>query len=81
MDKLQTMSEALIKYETIDEEQIKDIMAGRAPKPPAARLGRFCLTPTPRGPSARRPAPPLADRRRVSTRFQSPKGVRPPGRT
>ena len=26
---------ALIKYETIDEQQIKDIMAGRAPKPPA----------------------------------------------
>ena len=28
------MAEALIKYETIDEEQIKDIMAGSAPKPP-----------------------------------------------
>jgi cell division protease FtsH len=24
-----------MKYETIDEQQIKDIMAGRAPKPPA----------------------------------------------
>ena len=34
MDKLQTMSEALIKYETIDEEQIKDIMEGRVPRPP-----------------------------------------------
>ena len=29
------MSEALIKYETIDEGQIKDIMEGRDPKPPA----------------------------------------------
>ena len=29
------MAEALIKYETIDEKQIKDIMAGKAPKPPA----------------------------------------------
>jgi cell division protease FtsH len=30
------MSEALIKYETIDEEMIKDIMEGRAPRPPSA---------------------------------------------
>ena len=34
MDKLQSMSEALIKYETIDEEMIKDIMEGRTPRPP-----------------------------------------------
>ena len=34
-DKLDAMASALIKYETIDENQIKDIMAGRAPKPPA----------------------------------------------
>ena len=34
MDKLQAMSEALIKYETIDEEQIKDIMEGTVPRPP-----------------------------------------------
>jgi len=34
-DKLDAMAQALIKYETIDEQQIKDIMAGRAPKPPA----------------------------------------------
>jgi len=34
-DKLDAMAAALIKYETIDENQIKDIMAGRAPKPPA----------------------------------------------
>ena len=32
---LDAMAAALIKYETIDENQIKDIMAGRAPKPPA----------------------------------------------
>jgi cell division protease FtsH len=35
LDKLHIMAEALVKYETIDETQIKDIMAGRAPKPPA----------------------------------------------
>ena len=29
------MAAALMKYETIDEEQIKDIMAGREPRPPA----------------------------------------------
>jgi len=31
---LHKMAEALIKYETIDEQQIKDIMEGREPKPP-----------------------------------------------
>jgi len=35
MDKLHTMAQALIKYETIDQEQIKDIMQGREPRPPA----------------------------------------------
>ena len=33
-DKLKLMAEALIKYETIDSEQIKDIMAGKVPRPP-----------------------------------------------
>ena len=28
------MAKALIKYETIGEEQIKDIMEGREPRPP-----------------------------------------------
>jgi cell division protease FtsH len=34
-DKLDVMAAALLKYETIDEQQIKDIMDGRDPKPPA----------------------------------------------
>ncbi len=34
MDKLHTMSEALMKYETIDAEQIEDIMAGRPAREP-----------------------------------------------
>ena len=34
LEKLHMMAEALIKYETIDEQQIKDIMAGREPRPP-----------------------------------------------
>jgi cell division protease FtsH len=35
IDKLHMMAKALIKYETIDDEQIKDIMDGREPRPPA----------------------------------------------
>jgi cell division protease FtsH len=35
MDKLHTMADALIKYETIDKEQIDDIMAGRQARSPA----------------------------------------------
>jgi cell division protease FtsH len=34
-DKLDVMAAALLKFETIDEQQIKDIMDGRDPKPPA----------------------------------------------
>ena len=35
MDKLHTMADALVKYETIDLDQINDIMDGRPPRPPA----------------------------------------------
>jgi cell division protease FtsH len=34
MDKLHAMAEALIKYETIDSDQIDDIMSGRTPRAP-----------------------------------------------
>ena len=34
-DRLHAMADALIRYETIDREQIDDIMAGRPPRPPA----------------------------------------------
>ena len=34
VDKLHTMAKALMKYETIDGTQIKDIMDGREPQPP-----------------------------------------------
>jgi cell division protease FtsH len=33
-DKLDAMAEALMKYETIDATQLKDIMEGREPRPP-----------------------------------------------
>lgn len=35
MDKLHLMAEALIKYETIDTDQINDIMNGKMPRPPS----------------------------------------------
>ena len=35
LDKLHMMAEALIKYETIDSDQIDDIMQGKVPGPPA----------------------------------------------
>ncbi|MGF1528826.1 MAG: ATP-dependent zinc metalloprotease FtsH [Candidatus Competibacterales bacterium] len=34
LDKLHAMSDALLKFETIDAGQIEDIMAGREPRPP-----------------------------------------------
>jgi cell division protease FtsH len=34
MDKLHMMADALIKYETIDRDQIDDIMSGKTPRPP-----------------------------------------------
>jgi cell division protease FtsH len=33
-DKLHVMAKALMRYETIDQEQVKDIMEGREPQPP-----------------------------------------------
>jgi cell division protease FtsH len=35
IEKLHVMANALIKYETIDQKQIRDIMEGREPQPPA----------------------------------------------
>jgi len=35
-DKLDTMAEALLEYETIDRQQIDDIMAGKKPSPPSS---------------------------------------------
>ena len=34
MEKLHVMADALMKYETIDQDQIGDIMAGKVPRPP-----------------------------------------------
>jgi cell division protease FtsH len=34
LEKLHVMADALLKYETIDADQVRDIMEGRAPRPP-----------------------------------------------
>jgi len=38
-DKVEAMAKALLELETIDAEQIEDIMAGRAPRPPRPQSG------------------------------------------
>jgi cell division protease FtsH len=52
------MADALMKYETIDEEQLKDIMAGRAPKPPAGWDDTLSNKP-PQAPPAPAGGPPI----------------------
>ena len=52
---LHAMAEALIKYETIDDEQLKDIMAGKTPKPPAGWDETLSAKP-PKAPPAEGPA-------------------------
>jgi cell division protease FtsH len=53
-DKLDAMADALIKYETIDRDQIDDIMAGKPPREPADwdDHDHSANTPTDRGVSA-----------------------------
>jgi cell division protease FtsH len=60
LDKLHVMADALVKYETIDEQQIKDIMAGKTPKPPADWDDSVGAPPAPKRPeggSAEGPIP------------------------
>jgi cell division protease FtsH len=47
-DKVETMTEALMKWETIDRDQVLDIMAGRPPRAPDDK-------PTPSGPTGGTP--------------------------
>jgi len=53
VDKLHTMAKALVKYETIGDAQIKDIMAGKEPRPPED----WDDTPTPPKPETSSPKP------------------------
>jgi cell division protease FtsH len=52
-----------MKYETIDEEQIKDIMEGRVPRPPRDwdDSNSSISMSSPRGQSPEKPAAPLTN--------------------
>jgi cell division protease FtsH len=39
-DRVEAMTAALMEWETIDADQVKDIMEGRTPKPPAGWVGK-----------------------------------------
>ncbi len=51
-DKVEAMTAALLEWETIDAEQIDDIMAGRAPRPPKPSQSKPTTTPRNDEPSA-----------------------------
>ena len=57
-DKLDMMADALMKYETIDSEQIDDIMAGREPREPRDWENGSGTPPTPKQ-EAERPQNPI----------------------
>ena len=54
-DKVETMAKALLEWETIDSEQVNDIMEGRAPRPPKPTQPPAAKPPQDSSPSA--PAP------------------------
>jgi len=58
-DKLDAMADALMKYETIDAEQIDDIMAGRTPREPRDWTGGTGTSGTPTAPVGPRPETPI----------------------
>ena len=63
-DKLDIMAETLLEYETIDRDQIDDIMYGRKPRPPEDWDDKGPASPTPEQPKTRPPGPvgdPAAD--------------------
>jgi cell division protease FtsH len=60
LDKLHAMADALIKYETIDAEQLRRIMAGQDPGPPESWTDGNRPGGTPRAAGADAPSPPTA---------------------
>jgi cell division protease FtsH len=54
-DKVEAMTKALMEWETIDAEQVNDIMAGRSPRPPKPSPSATPPSPSDNSPSA--PAP------------------------
>ncbi|NBC49804.1 MAG: ATP-dependent zinc metalloprotease FtsH [Gammaproteobacteria bacterium] len=71
MDQLHAMAAALMKYETIDLEQINDIMAGRDPRPPKDWSNDEPKRP---GGSADAPVTPSSDGRPASGPIGGPAG-------
>jgi cell division protease FtsH len=57
IDKLHAMAEALVKYETIDDSQIKAVMQGRTPSPPDGWDSSGLGGPTGNGGPAAEPRP------------------------
>jgi len=55
-DKVEAMAKALLEWETIDSDQINDIMAGRPPRPPKPTPSAPPPTPSDSAPSATVPA-------------------------
>jgi cell division protease FtsH len=51
-DKIEAMAKALLEWETIDAEQIEDIMAGKSPRPPKPSQGGATPPPQDSTPSA-----------------------------
>jgi cell division protease FtsH len=60
-DKAEVMAKTLLEWETIDADQINDIMAGRPPRPPKPTPVTPPGTPPDSSPSAPAPAIPAAD--------------------
>ncbi|MCP2076163.1 UNVERIFIED_ORG: cell division protease FtsH [Pseudomonas lini] len=58
-DKLDAMADALMKYETIDADQIDDIMAGRVPREPRDWSGGTGTSGTPPAVQGERPETPI----------------------
>ena len=56
-DKVEAMTAALLEWETIDADQIKDIMAGRPPRSPKPSLGSTPASSGDSGPQPDAPAP------------------------
>jgi cell division protease FtsH len=54
-DKVEAMTRALLEWETLDAEQVNDIMAGRPPRPP--RPASAPPSPPPQDNSTPSPAP------------------------
>ena len=57
-DKVEAMAKALLEYETIDSDQIADIMAGKVPRPPKPTSSSTTGSSTPGTPPAKPDAAP-----------------------